>query len=293
MKGGPVRGNLEDEGRALVARLGGRWSGKGGICLCPAHEDRKPSLSVRAGRKALLLHCFAGCETVAILEALRARGEPLRSRPAGTAGPGGRGVDSGSAMAARLWRDARAVAGSPAERYLARRGLAAARGELRYHRRTPCGASPLTEFRPALVAAVRDETGLVAVHRSFLDTARNSLAAIESPRRGLGPYGAGAVRLGGTAPRLGLAEGLETALSATELFGLPCWATLGTERFRRVALPPQVRELVLFLDNDSGGRRAEMLARQAFAHLPVEVRYPRQAGSDWNDVLLARRCREG
>ena len=82
-------------------------------------------------------------------------------------------------------------------------------------------------------------------------------------------------------------EGLETALSATALFGLPCWATLGTERFRLVSLPPQVTRLVLFLDNDRGGRRAEALAREAFAYLAVEVRYPRRRGTDWNDVLCA------
>jgi DNA primase len=70
------------------------------------------------------------------------------------------------------------------------------------------------------------------------------------------------------------------------LFGVPCWATLGTERFQRVALPADVRELVLFLDHDSGGRRAERLAREAFAHVPViDAHVPERAGEDWNDVL--------
>src|SRR5690606_30556996 len=151
------------------------------------------------------------------------------------------------------------------ERYLARRGIAAESAELRYHNGMPYGAAPATQFRPALIAAVRGEAGLVAVHRTFLDTSRDRVAAIESPRRGLGPFGDGAVRLGGPGSRLGRAEGSETALSASALFGLPCWATLGTERFGRVALPRQARELVLFLDNDRGGRRAEALARGAFA----------------------------
>ena len=144
-----------------------------------------------------------------------------------------------------------------------------------------------------MIAAVRDGTGLVAVHRSFLDPRRGALARIEEPRCGLGRFGSGAVRLGGVAPRLGLAEGVETALSATALFGLPCWATLGTERFRLIALPPEVIELVLFLDHDSGGRRAEALARESFAHLPIEARYPRRAGADWNDVLRAAIGRRG
>jgi DNA primase len=50
-----------------------------------------------------------------------------------------------------------------------------------------------------------------------------------------------------------------------------------------------VVEVVLFLDNDRGGRRAEALAREAFAHLSLVARYPRLSGADWNDVLRARR----
>ena len=290
MTGACAHGSLEDEARILVKRLGGRWSGHGGLCRCPAHDDRKPSLSVRVGQRSLLFHCFAGCEATAILKALRAAGLPLCARASTAIVPSADHEDPGSGAARRLWRDARAIAGSPAERYLTRRGLARASAELRYHSRTPDGPFPLTRFRPALIAAVRDETGLVAVHRSFLDPVRDRLAAIADPRRGLGRFGRGAVRLGGVASHLGLAEGLETALSATALFGLPCWATLGTERFRVVALPPEVTRLALFLDNDRGGRRAEALARETFAHLEVEARYPQRRGADWNDVLVERRA---
>lgn len=59
--------------------------------------------------------------------------------------------------------------------------------------------------------------------------------------------------------------------------------------FAHAALPPEVVEVVLFLDNDRGGRRAETLAREAFAQLSLVARYPRLPGADWNDVLMARR----
>jgi hypothetical protein len=190
--------------------------------------------------------------------------------------------------AIRLWDAARPIAGTPAERYLAGRGIRTSSPELRYHPRAPHGPKPCTRFRPALIAAVRDETGLIAVHRTFLDTRSRRLAALEEPRCALGRLGRGSVRLGGVGPTLGLAEGIETALSATALFGVPCWATLGTERFGLVALPPEVAELLLFVDNDAGGRRAEALAREAFAHVPtIEARCPRRPGADWNDVLRA------
>ena len=289
MGSGGQRLSIAQEGRLLVERLGGRWSDSGGMCRCPAHEDRTPSLSVRPGRTRLLLHCFAGCEASAVLRALEADRllEPC-GRSAGEPRPGKAG--GLEEAAARLWAEARAVADTPASAYLASRGLAMASPELRFHPRTPHGPRPVTRYRPALIAAVRDGSGLVAIHRTFLDPDRPGLARLADPRRGLGRFGAGAVRLGGSGPRLGLAEGIETALSAAVLFDVPCWATLGTERFGRVAIPGTVRELLLFLDHDCGGRRAERLAREAFAHVRrIVAHVPDRPGEDWNDVLRERR----
>lgn len=87
---------------ALLARLAGvrrtgtdRW-----LARCPAHDDRRPSLSLRAvadGR--VLLHCWAGCETADVLDAIGATwadiypprdrsapGRPVRREPVALAG---------------------------------------------------------------------------------------------------------------------------------------------------------------------------------------------------------------
>lgn len=274
----------EQEGRALVERLGGSWTGNGGVCRCPAHEDRTPSLSVRAGRTRLLLHCFAGCSAADVLRALKT--SRLLEPSAGTAEAPPLVHDERQlgAAALRIWNSSRSLPGTLAERYLAERQLRTDSCELRYHPRTPHGRRPLTTFRPALIAAVRDESGLTGIHRTFLD---DLAQGTEAPRKcGVGRFGRGAVRLGGVAPTLGLAEGIETALSATALFGLPCWATLGTERFGLIALPAEVTQLLLFTDHDAGGRRAEALARKAFGHRArIEAHYPPRPGHDWNDVL--------
>ena len=37
------------------------------IARCPAHEDRNPSLSIRNAGELLLIHCFAGCDTIDVL----------------------------------------------------------------------------------------------------------------------------------------------------------------------------------------------------------------------------------
>lgn len=44
----------------------GQW-----MALCPAHADKSPSLSITAKQDAILLYCFAGCKTDAILGALK------------------------------------------------------------------------------------------------------------------------------------------------------------------------------------------------------------------------------
>jgi hypothetical protein len=50
--------SLDQQGRAIVERLGGAWRAGGAMCRCPAHDDRSPSLSVRAGERRLLFHCY-------------------------------------------------------------------------------------------------------------------------------------------------------------------------------------------------------------------------------------------
>ena len=49
-----------------------RKSGNGFTALCPAHDDRNPSLSFRDSddRKRLLLYCHAGCTPEEILSSI-------------------------------------------------------------------------------------------------------------------------------------------------------------------------------------------------------------------------------
>lgn len=63
-----------------------RWTGKEWEALCPAHDDKRPSLTVRLGQKSdeLLIHCHAAeaCSFTAIRDALSARAhEPVLFRP--------------------------------------------------------------------------------------------------------------------------------------------------------------------------------------------------------------------
>lgn len=62
----------------ILSRLQGvRRSPNGWMARCPAHEDRSPSLSVRAGEGKILLHCFAGCSIDAVCAAMGIRKSDL------------------------------------------------------------------------------------------------------------------------------------------------------------------------------------------------------------------------
>jgi putative DNA primase/helicase len=55
----------------LATRLNGRASGAGWVACCPAHDDRRASLSIGEGaRGRTLLNCFANCGTDAIVSAM-------------------------------------------------------------------------------------------------------------------------------------------------------------------------------------------------------------------------------
>lgn len=55
----------------LLARLDGvRRTARGWVSRCPAHDDRRPSLTITAGERAWLVHCWAGCTLDAICAAL-------------------------------------------------------------------------------------------------------------------------------------------------------------------------------------------------------------------------------
>lgn len=97
---------------------------------------------------------------------------------------------------------------------------------------------------------------------------------------------------------LGLAEGIETALSASELFKVPVWSVIAAFNFKQFVPPEGVRKLILFADADLNfvGQReaycAAAVLKQRYPALEVEVRLPDFPGWDWNDVLMHWRAQK-
>lgn len=285
--------SLAETARRICESRGGKWSGTKGMACCPAHEDRTPSLGVTLGRKAILFHCFAGCDQQSVLSALAREGFEVARFFSGSSAEDQlepTRVRKPSAAALRIWREAEPLVGSPAKAYLESRGILAASSALRFHPQTPLGPKGRARFLPAMIAAVSLDEGPIAIHRTFLSTEASTKATFDKPKRALGSLGEAAVRLfDPVSGKLGLAEGIESAMSAYALTGVPVWATLGNERFGLVRIPESVTELHLFVDHDAGGVLAASRGLGAYAQegRTIQVRKPHPSDTDWNDELIA------
>lgn len=233
---------------------------------------------------------------------------PIQARaPAARAAPD----DGGDRrrLALRLWLEAQpTIAGTPAAAYLAARGIdLSALGRqpraLRCHARL--SHRPSGRAFPALVAAISDVAGAhVATHRTWLadDGGTWRRAPVEPAKMVLGDFGGGCVRIwrgaSGRALRdapadepVVIGEGIETCLSialAVPEYRVLCAVSLSN--MGRVALPPQVRQVILAADNDTHPGARAGLSRAVAAHLDAgrDVRVARaEIGSDFNDTLRA------
>lgn len=149
----------------------------------------------------------------------------------------------------------------------------------------------LAKIDPSDAAAAEGERA--AIHRTYLSP-YGEKAEVASPRKMLGEIPtAGAVRLMPHRDVLGIAEGIETAFSASVLFGVPVWSALTAGLLETWSPPENVSTVFIFGDNDDSGTgqaAAWTLVRRLKAKgLTVFVEIPTGAGQDWNDVHRERR----
>lgn len=143
---------------------------------------------------------------------------------------------------------------------------------------------------PAMLAVVKAPAGIVGLHRTYL-SASGEKADVPAARKMLGSLAPGAaVQLAAHGDELGIAEGIETALSATALTGVPCWSAITANGLENWTPPEMVKSVVIFGDHDPkfGGQKAAyaLAHRLACKGLAVRVEIPPSVGDDWNDVLM-------
>ncbi len=286
--------------RDLTKALRGQWHGSYGTARCPAHDDRRPSLSITEHSGKLLVCCHANCDQQAVWRALRDRGL-LPEREGGyrrRGGPAARpspspvinpAAEAKATFAKRIWAESRPAAGTPVEQYLKGRGLTVEPpATLRYHPGLKHGPTGLP--LPAMVAAVTTwpSRDVVAVHRTFLVADGRKKAPVSQNKMMLGPCTGGAVRLAAVGEVLILAEGIETALSVQEATGLPAWVALSAGGIEGVLIPdlPLASEIILAADHDDAGLRAANTAAEKWTRQgrTVRIAVPPQPRTDFNDI---------
>jgi hypothetical protein len=286
----------------LTVALGGTWSGGKGMASCPAHADRTPSLSLSDSADGrLLLHCHAGCDFRAVLDALRGRGliagrgsfKPIGEICRAERRKAERAFKEKRArQARRVWQEARPITGTLAETYLKARAITCPLPEsLRYLGN--CWHQTGQRY-PALISYVRNagKAPGFAVHRTYLRADGLGKASVTPAKAMLGPVSGGAVRLSEGPGPLIVTEGIETGLSLLSgLLDQPgqVWAALSAGGMARLHLPDRPGRLIVAPDGDAVGQEAaEKLAIRAHA-LGWRVSFlPAPEGFDWNDVLTGK-----
>ncbi len=152
---------------------------------------------------------------------------------------------------------------------------------------------------PAMLAQVMHPTlGLVAIHRTYLDTTDAGKAPVPSPKKLSKPIYPGAttgaaIRLypANSATPLALAEGIETALAIHQATSTPTWSTVSAGGLSSIELPKEITTVEIWADPGDVGQQA---AKQAAERLAAEGRTvyvvsppPDHAAEnhDWLDVL--------
>lgn len=289
---------LQKLAAALHGDLNGRWINIRG----PGHGPRDRSLGIWIDGNApdgFRVYSLAGndptvCRSyvIGLLKKLTV-GDPLIIEPqpeiADTAI-----VPARIHRALAIWNEAIPAEGTIVEKYLAARGCnltadIVAADALRFHPLCPFGADRI----PAMLALMRNAvTGKPqGIHRTALKddgSAKREMPVGAQPKSMLGPAKGAAVILQSAAPCLGIAEGVETALSAQKIFNVPVWAVMSAGGIAGFPEISGLKQLIIFADHDKPGLEAACMCAKRYAKrgINVQVRYPSKANADWNDEYL-------
>jgi putative DNA primase/helicase len=186
------------------------------------------------------------------------------------------------------------VAGTQAQDYLQSRGIyAMPRRGVRYS--SAEYDNDAGRVVPCMFAIASNEYGEpVYKHLTYIENGKK--AELETVRKmhTLQEYPASvAVKLFEAGAVLGIAEGIESALSAANIYKMPVWSAINATIMQRFRAPTGVSALYIFADNDRNGTglaaafncgRANILSNNDVQK--VYIRWPLKL-NDFNDMLTA------
>ena len=152
---------------------------------------------------------------------------------------------------------------------------------------------------PAMIGAITSPSGaLVSIHRTYLsaDGHKAPVPTVKKLCASAGPLMGASIKISTHVSRanehlsIGISEGIETALAATMLFGIPTWAGVSAHGLANFEPPPNVKNIYIFGDNDAShvGQDAAAKLAQRLTHQGHIVRVHTPAIiCDWCDELAA------
>jgi putative DNA primase/helicase len=282
---------------AIARQLGGTRQGHNWRAPCPLGCGYSLSLGYGENGK-LLAFCFGGCEFDALMLALVEYGLLDDVDGGDILGAEHHGFHAHAAERIAQAREIYA-AGVQDERiniYLRSREIGLTSPVLRFQEHAP---HRLGARLPAMLAPVVNVSGeQTGLHMTFLrhdGGGKADLLPKEFQRESRGVIRGGAIRLADHDPDTALivAEGIESALSAMQIFGLAGWSAVFAGGLKTIELPPYVRRIVIAADNDANvtGQRNAIAAydRWAAEGRSVTIKAPPDIGDDFSDVLTKRR----
>jgi len=146
------------------------------------------------------------------------------------------------------------------------------------------------------VSAVDQSGNPVYQHETFLDGDKKANVEVQKKMLKLAEENQvvdfGVVRLFDSASTLGIAEGIETALSCRQIYKCNIWSTLNSQMMKKFRAPSGVKHLMIFADNDKNGTGLaaafECGSMNIKANNDVEkvtIRWPGDQ-CDFNDMIL-------
>ena len=188
-----------------------------------------------------------------------------------------------SQAAIEIWKTGKPIAGTLAETYLKSRGIMLDPGAnvLRFIERCPFGRDKL----PCMVALYRDifTDEITGIHRTALTQDGQKI-----DRKMLGRSKYAAIKLTpdeNVTNGLGIAEGIETALTVIQSGWSPVWAMGSATGISNFPILPAIEALTILADNDPAGLRAAKQAAERWKFKEVFIRYPERLKTDFNDYV--------
>ena len=279
---------LQQLATALHGNPNGRWINVRG----PHHSAADRSLGIRfdpAAPDGFYVHSLAGDDE----DECRAHVKSLLQKVDGglcdicePEHDPSEGIAARINRAMALWQQGTSLTATPGEPYFNGRGCPVPGDDvLKFHAACPFGTLRV----PTVLALIRDVvTGEpIGVQRTAIKDDGSGKRFGGDSKRTLGVPRHGAVRLQAASEHLGIAEGIETALSAMQVFKTPVWATLSSGGIARFPVLPGIKKLTVFADHDQPGMTAAATCCRRYnaAGIDAEIRHPTQPGTDWNDYL--------